>query len=582
MKKIAVIILLLLSIPLVYSLEGAMPLLAVTQTDVGFSGSTAQLNLEIKEGTGSVFVDTFPLSKIDTQISMRFAKEIACDFLDKDCSNLDFVYIIKANSPIISGPSAGAAATVLTISVLTNTPLKNGVAMTGTINSGGLIGPVGGLKEKIQAASKAGLKTVLIPQGENTRVNATDNSSMTLKEYGKSLDVNIIDVSGLDSALEIITGKRFTIPSGNIVISNAYKQTMKTLAAELCGRNKNLSANVFYTDQTNETTSLYNSAKNLSKRGEDAFNKERFYSAASYCFGSNVKYSQAFLERKNFSEKKYNVLLDDLRNSILEFEKEIDKKQIKTITDLESYMVVKERLMEALDFTNNTDNISNSYVYAYSNERRLSAYSWAEFFKNQGKELVIDDASLKDSCTQKISETEERLQYAAIYLPFELESPREELNKAYSDFNDENYALCLFKASQAKAEANIVLNTLGIETDYLPKLIENKLNVAAQVIAKGEKNGVFPILGYSYYEYANDLKGSDKFSGLLYSEYALELSNLDIYFKEKKQQILFPQVDTNKIILVLSGILIGIIIGVSITLARYSKRNKKRIVKKHQ
>ena len=39
-------------------------------------------------------------------------------------------------------------------------------------------------------------------------------------------------------------------------------------------------------------------------------------------------------------------------------------------------------------------------------------------------------------------------------------------------------------------------------------------------------------MGYSYYEYANSLKDNDIFSALLYSEYALELGNLDIYFKE--------------------------------------------------
>ena len=74
-------------------------------------GGVADLYLVIKKGTGRIFIDSFPLSKLDTQITTRFASEIACDFLDKDCSQYDFFYTIRANSAIVGGPSAGAAAT---------------------------------------------------------------------------------------------------------------------------------------------------------------------------------------------------------------------------------------------------------------------------------------------------------------------------------------------------------------------------------------------------------------------------------------------------------------------------------------
>ena len=43
-------------------------------------------------------------------------------------------------------------------------------------------------------------------------------------------------------------------------------------------------------------------------------------------------------------------------------------------------------------------------------------------------------------------------------------------------------------------------------------------------------NWLFPIQGYSYYEYAKALSKTDKISGLIYSQYALEFSNLDLYF----------------------------------------------------
>jgi len=149
-----------------YAQSGHMKLLAVSDTQDGEVGGIADLYLEINSGTGRVFLETFPLTKVDTQISTRLAKEIACDFADIDCSKYDFFYTITADSPIIAGPSAGAAITILTFSLIKNVDFKEDVAITGTINSGGLVGPVGGLKAKIEAASKDGIKKALIPLGE--------------------------------------------------------------------------------------------------------------------------------------------------------------------------------------------------------------------------------------------------------------------------------------------------------------------------------------------------------------------------------------------------------------------------------
>ena len=50
-----------------------MKLLAVQDNDGTYTGSDADLFLELKEGSGRVFLETFPLTKMDTQISTRFA-----------------------------------------------------------------------------------------------------------------------------------------------------------------------------------------------------------------------------------------------------------------------------------------------------------------------------------------------------------------------------------------------------------------------------------------------------------------------------------------------------------------------------
>jgi hypothetical protein len=87
---------------------------------------------------------------------------------------------------------------------------------------------------------------------------------------------------------------------------------------------------------------------------------------------------------------------------------------------------------------------------------------------------------------------------------------------------------------------------------------------------------VFPILGYSYFEYANSLKESDPFSALLYSEYALELSNLDIYFKSHGVNgvEVFENIDKKLIGVLVAGIVLGIFVA-KIFRFKIRKRNKK-------
>src|SRR3989344_2390020 len=106
MSRYILFLLVLLILPVAFA-EYRLPLLAVRETSTGFEGSTADLSLEIQEGNGRVFLDTRPLTKLDTQISTRFANEVACSETEMKCGGSDFFYTITSRSPIIAGPSAG-------------------------------------------------------------------------------------------------------------------------------------------------------------------------------------------------------------------------------------------------------------------------------------------------------------------------------------------------------------------------------------------------------------------------------------------------------------------------------------------
>ena len=80
------------------------------------------------------------------------------------------------------GPSAGVALLTSIVSVLTGIPVRRDVAMTGEITLRGRVLPIGGLKEKLLAAHRAGIKTVLIPaDNEKDLADIPDNVKRVLK-----------------------------------------------------------------------------------------------------------------------------------------------------------------------------------------------------------------------------------------------------------------------------------------------------------------------------------------------------------------------------------------------------------------
>ncbi len=116
---------------------------------------------------------------------------IADDFYEK---NDIHIHVPEGAIPK-DGPSAGVAMVTTMVSVLTDIPVKADVAMTGEITLRGEVLPIGGLKEKLLAALRGGISTVLIPE-ENRRdlAEIPDN----IKEQ-----LDIVPVKWIDEVLQV-------------------------------------------------------------------------------------------------------------------------------------------------------------------------------------------------------------------------------------------------------------------------------------------------------------------------------------------------------------------------------------------
>jgi len=165
--------------------------LAVMGTD---SGSVLPIMAEVTpaQGASGSVIATGMLKEI-AQESIKNVSAILKKFTGKDVKNIDIHIQFIGTYGGVEGDSASISVATAVISAIEGIPVRQDVAMTGSLSVRGDVLPVGGVTFKIEAAAKAGIKTVLIP-----RTNIND---VLIEEKYKSL-VTIIPVDTIDEVLK--------------------------------------------------------------------------------------------------------------------------------------------------------------------------------------------------------------------------------------------------------------------------------------------------------------------------------------------------------------------------------------------
>ena len=125
--------------------------------------------------------------------------------LDEDFNeNTDIHVHVPAGAIPKDGPSAGVGMFTAIVSLLTGIPVKNRVAMTGEITLRGNVLPVGGVKEKITAAHRAGIKTIILP--DHNRKDLEEIPDHIKKDLDFHFAKEMMDVT--DFALPGLNGRK--------------------------------------------------------------------------------------------------------------------------------------------------------------------------------------------------------------------------------------------------------------------------------------------------------------------------------------------------------------------------------------
>ncbi len=477
-------------------------------------GAVINITVTITPGTGKVFVSTTPYTEIDMQGSAQLAALTACDLLGIDFTKYDFFYEIKADAPIVGGPSAGAVMTIATIAGLKNLTLRKDVFMTGMIYPDGFIGPVGGIPYKLEAAAKAGAKIFLIPKGQRVvyvqekverkqgpfLIITTRMKPVDLVEYGKKLGVKVVEVSTIEQALWYYTGYTIEKPKPSFNISK-YSNLLKILAINMKNRTLRLLGVVRQFTEPHKAIELIKEA-------------DRYYDEGYY-YTATSKYFQAEIELREIYYRNTINSYDDLSKEFDNVSNEIDEmvKYLKSIKNLgvETFQIVgaaEERIAWAEEYlfdakTSGDFNTALHYL-ALAKERIESAKVWLSLLKTIKEDVPINRDELKKRAEFYFREAESLIVYARSIGGYSnlINSAEETIDLARRQFDMGFYAGSAITCIDAITRASLSIEFIGVVGDEMLKAkLESAKKSAASALAEAER-AVTPILPIAYYEFA--------------------------------------------------------------------------------
>jgi len=505
---------------------------AVAQTRQGWIGVASYVTVWAEPGEGRVFVDTYPLTQIDTQGSVRLAAEAAASLIGKDLSKVDIYAVIRSDSAVIGGPSAGGTLSVAILASLLNKTVDPKVVMTGTINPDGTIGPIGGVLQKAEAAHSVGATRFLVPRGQTVATETpTSGKIVDVADYAmKNWNLTLTQVDDLAQAAKWMIGVEITPPSGeNKIDLKKYNEIMRKASEDMI---QNASSLIDEAETALQSASLtYGQREGLKQYLDDAIAKmkqakkfrdqEDYYLSASSAFQSKinstyVKYSlQYFASPKSSTAKKLIESVEGEMRRALDF---VNETGYTSVTAFECFAAGEKRAQEAYhdidaawqDYYRG-DIPSALWQAAYVYQRADSARWWAGLSEEFPGEIETNLTILRSLAQEHIADLKYLLAYAQSFGQSGsslLKDASDILDDVQKEFDDGAYAAALLESLRSRSYVNAYLELApSIATGLNEKLVstlEEKVDrekgLARDAIARSREYGVNPIVAISHLE----------------------------------------------------------------------------------
>lgn len=392
-----------------------LPALAVASSG---GGVISNLTMSIAyPGSGELYFNAEPLTMIDSQASARIAFRVAAEMLGIDYSSYDAFVSLKSPSMIVGGPSAGAVMTVGFLSLLGGYRVNSSVAMTGMIYPDGTIGPVGGIKEKMEAAAREGFKLFLVPAGESiVFVEKTERRGgviyvtrepLNLTDYGKELGIKVVEVASIDEAASyFLVGWKSENTYGD---GPSYSEEAASLFEKWIRYLNSSRLELYRLSNSSTTSGFLNHSIALASQALEYISEGKYYIAASYMFSATALAEAAYVKTSLRTPNDLFEYLQDVNQTIMHVE-EIVKWTIPTnVSSLEAVITAKQRIEDAKNLLNQAlegvysvyDPITgetrivvedaSAMSLAYAKWRALIALKWLEYSRIQSPEIDRTD-----------------------------------------------------------------------------------------------------------------------------------------------------------------------------------------------
>ena len=508
---------------------------AVAQTPQGFIGSTATITItSAANGSGHVFLDTFPLTEVDMQGSARLAARVATQTSGKDLHAHDFFFVVRSGAQQIGGPSAGAAMTVGAIAAMNGWNVRDDVLMTGTVNPDGTVGPVGGIAEKAAAAAQVGIVRFLFPSGQELAPLGEDRIVDIPTYCRDELSIECIAVADVIDAVGLMTDHVIERPplTGNVT-GEDYLAQLAPLGAALVADAQAILAEAERAHAAAPESAAKSalgerleSARETLARAERAAANETYYTAASLSFQSSiemryVREASGYLSAQDAAAA-HAASMADARSIVRRAQSTIDAERVRDTNSFEAVGAAQSRLMEAearlalgesllVEAASPRALFDALYNASYAAERAETAEWWLLLSEGFPRGEPVDAAALEETARDIITTSTEEIAYVeAVFrgagATGVLTRSRELLDDADAAMERGFYAAAMLHALEASVRASVALEIAGFGGSVPASKFDVAQQNAARAIQGARARGVESLLAQSAYEFGLSLE----------------------------------------------------------------------------